>query len=385
MLDVRVQRRLPDFQLDVGFRAAEEMTVLFGPSGSGKSLTLQCIAGIVRPDAGRIVADGRTLFDSDAGVNLPPQERRVGYVPQSYALFPHLTVEENIAYGLRRFTRTERAARVREMVALMALDGLEGRRPRELSGGQQQRVALARALAFRPDTLLLDEPFSSLDSGIRAELRDELLALQRRAGVTTVVVTHDLEDAFLLGQRMAVIDNGRVLQEGPREEVFYRPKSRRVAEFVRTRNVLRGTVISADEEALRIDWRGRVLEAPPRPLAPGTPVDVCIRPTQIMIVRPDRPPTEPRQNTLHGCIVEERIQAETYRLFLRLRGTEFGPAVSASAPTDCSPSAEGEPANYDVEIELPGYVYFRLGLDQRKDVTVSIRRDVVHVIAGEAT
>ena len=385
MLDIRVRRRWPGFELDVGLRAGQEMTVLFGPSGSGKSLTLQCIAGIVRPDEGRIVVDGRTLFDSARNVDLPPQARRVGYVPQHYALFPHLTVERNIAYGLRDLTPTQRSARVGEMVALMALGGLENRRPRELSGGQQQRVALARALAFRPDVLLLDEPFSSLDSGIRGELRDELLALQRRTGVTTVVVTHDLEDAFLLGQRMAVIDSGRVLQEGPREEVFYRPKSREVAEFVRTRNVLRGTVLSADEEALRICWRGRVLEAPAQEIAPGTPVDVCIRPTQIMIVRPDRPPTDLRQNSLYGCIVDERIQAETYRLFLRLAGGRPAGSESEAELFEVLPAAGDGATSYDLEIELPGYVYFRLGLDRRKTVAVSIRREAVHVIAGETS
>ncbi len=368
MLDVDVRRRLEGFELDARFRAEDEITVLFGPSGAGKSLTLQCIAGIVRPNVGRIVADGHTLFDSERRLDLPPQARRVGYVPQSYALFPHLSVEENVGYGLRGLTRDERTRRVHEMIELTALGGLEGRRPRELSGGQQQRVALARALAFRPDTLLLDEPFSSLDSGIRAELRDELLSLQRRTGVTTVVVTHDLEDAFLLGQRMAVIDGGRVLQEGAREEVFYRPASRRVAEFVRTRNVLRGAVLSVDEEALHIGWRDQVLEALPRPLTPGTPVDVCIRPTQIMIVRDDRQ-GEPRQNLLRGSIVEESIQAETYRLFLRLADSHH----------------EHEPSNaagYDLEIELPGYVYFRLGLDRRKEVAVSVRREALWVIEG---
>jgi molybdate transport system ATP-binding protein len=270
------------------------------------------------------------------------------------------------------------------MIDLTALGGLENRHPRELSGGQQQRVALARALAFRPDVLLLDEPFSSLDSSIRGELREELLALQRRAGVTTVVVTHDLEDAFLLGQRMAVIDDGRVLQEGSREEIFYRPESRRVAEFVRTRNVLRGTVLSVDDVTLRIDWRGRVLEAPPQPLVPGTSVDVCIRPTQIMIVRLDRPAAELRQNTLYGCIVRESIQAETYRLFLRLEPPEPASAVTGSDPAEDLSGTDGRPAGHDLEIELPGYVYFRLGLDQRRDITVSIRQDVLHVIPSTA-
>ncbi len=376
MLDVQIQRGLPGFQLDVAFAAAEEMTVLFGPSGSGKSLTLQCIAGVLRPDSGRILADGRTLFDSDTGVDLPARERRVGYVPQDYALFPHLSVEGNIAYGLHKLTSAERRLRVAEMVKLMALAGLEGRRPRELSGGQQQRVALARALAFRPDMLLLDEPFSSLDSSIRGELRDELLTLQHQTGVTTVVVTHDLDDAFVLGQRMAVIDGGRVLQEGTREEVFYRPKTRQVAEFVRTRNVLRGKVISADEDALRIEWRGSVLEAQAQPVASGTPVDVCIRPTQIMIVRDDRPPAGPRRNVFVGRIVDEAIQAETYRLFLRLACCD---EAASAAPTRSA--VKNAPPDYHLEIELPGYVYFRLGLDQRKDVSISIRPDVLHVIA----
>lgn len=380
MLDVRISHRLPGFELDVGFQADKEITVLFGPSGSGKSLTLQCIAGIVRPEAGRIAARGRILFDSEARVSLPARERRVGYVPQNYALFPHLTVEENIAYGLRGLSTEERTARVQEMASLTALGGLESRRPRELSGGQQQRVALARALAFRPDVLLLDEPFSSVDAGIRGELREELLALQRRAAVTTLVVTHDLEDAFLLGQRMAVIDDGHVLQEGPREDVFYRPRSRRVAEFVRTRNVLRGTVLSVDAVAMRIGWRDRVLEAASQPLAPDTRVDICIRPTQIMIVRPDRENTEPRQNVFHGRILQESVQAETYRLFLQLAPTDSGSSSSDLEPAERRSHGDDGQAAHDLEIELPGYVYFRLGLDRCKDVTVSIRRDVVHVI-----
>ncbi len=384
MLDVRISHRLSGFELDVRFQADKEITVLFGPSGSGKSLTLQCIAGIVRPKAGRIAARGRVLFDSEAGVSLPARERRIGYVPQNYALFPHLTVEENIAYGLRGLSAAQRTARVQEMVSLTALGGLESRRPRELSGGQQQRVALARALAFRPDVLLLDEPFSSVDAGIRGELREELLALQRRAAVTTLVVTHDLEDAFLLGQRMAVIDDGHVLQEGPREDVFYRPKSRRVAEFGRTRNVLRGTVLSVDAAAMRIGWRGRVLEAAPQPLAPDTPVDICIRPTQIMIVRPDRATTEPRHNVFHGRIVQESVQAETYRLFVQLAPTDSGSSASDPEPVEHRSQGDDEQAAHDLEIELPGYVYFRLGLDRRKDVTVSIRRDIVHVIPRAA-
>ncbi len=361
MLDVRIQRQLPGFRLDAEFTAGAERVVLFGPSGAGKSLTLQAIAGIARPDAGRIATGGRVLFDSDAGVNLPPQERRVGYVPQRYALFPHLTVAGNIAYGLRGMARSEREASVREMLSLMSLEGLGARRPDELSGGQQQRVALARALAFRPDTLLLDEPFGALDVAIRGELRDELVALQRRTAITALIVTHDLADAFLLGQRIVVIDGGRVLQQGSREDVFYRPATRRVAGFVGTRNVLPATVTGVESGVARLQWNGVRLEAlaGERCLRGGDAVDVCIRPTQIMIKPPEAESYAGRHNVFCGTVVDEIIGAETYRLFIRL---------------------DGSANERDIEIELPGYVYFRLALDREKNVEMSVRREVVHVI-----
>ncbi len=362
MLDVRVRRQLPGFQLDAAFTAGDERVVLFGPSGAGKSLTLQCIAGIVRPDAGRIVANGRVLFDSDAGIRLSPQARNVGYVPQRYALFPHLTVEQNIAYGLTGAPRDERRRRTAELVRLMGLDGLERRRPAQLSGGQQQRVALARALAREPDILLLDEPFGALDVGIRSELRDALVALQERRSLTAVIVTHDLADAFLLGQRIVVVDHGRVLQEGTREEIFYRPATRRVAEFVETRNILSATVAGIDAGTVRLEWNGVHLEADAPAAArlrPGQTVDVCVRPTRIMIKPPEVESYAGRHNVFCGTIVDEIIGAETYRLFVRLAG-----------------SSQAK----DLEIELPGYVYFRLGLDRTKDIEMSVRRELVHII-----
>lgn len=340
--------------------------MLFGPSGAGKSLTLQCVAGVARPDEGRIVANGRALFDAAAGLNLPPQQRRVGYVPQRYALFPHLTVVQNIAYGLRGVSRGERDARVRELVDLMGLSGLEARRPAALSGGQQQRVALARALAPDPDILLLDEPFAALDVGLRAELRDELVALQQRRALTVVIVTHDLSDAFLLAQRVVVIDRGRTLQQGSREDVFYRPATRRVAEFVETRNILPAAVLGVDAGVVTLSWNGVRLEADAPPetiLRPGQTVDVCIRPTRIMIKPPEVESYAGRHNVFCGVIVDEVIGAETYRLFVRLHGS--------SNPRD-------------LEIELPGYVYFRLGLDRTKDIEMSVRRDLVHIIPPQS-
>jgi len=372
VLDVRVRRRLDGFELDVAFQADEGRVVLFGPSGAGKSLTLQAITGVIRPDAGRVEVNGRLLFDSASGVNLPPQVRRVGYVPQSYALFPHLTVEQNAAYGVQRLDAARRRALVQEMVELVGLQGLERRRPRELSGGQQQRVALARALASRPELLVLDEPFSNIDTGLRGTLRRELLDLQARSGVTTLVVTHDLDDAFFLGSRIVVIDLGRVLQAGSREDIFYRPATRRVAEFVGTRNILRATVLESNSQRLLLDWQGRPLEAEPipaeaLPLSRGQEVEICIRPAQVMIVREDRlPHLPPPENPFCGTIVGEALQAEAYVLRFRLADSPACPA--------------GRAAPCDLEIELPDYVYLRLGLDHKKDVTISIHRSAMHVI-----
>ncbi|MSQ42303.1 MAG: ABC transporter ATP-binding protein [Dehalococcoidia bacterium] len=242
MIAVAIRKRLGAFQLDVAFAAERETVVLFGRSGSGKSVTLAAIAGLLRPDAGRIAIGGRVVFDAAAGIDLPPQRRHVGYVVQQLALFPHLTAAENIAYGLVGMSREARRARVAELVALLSLQGLEARRPAALSGGQQQRVALARALARPVEALLLDEPFSALDEALRGDLRAELLRLQAEYELPIVFVTHDLREAHLLGDRVAVLDGGRVLQCADRDEVFRRPASRRVAELTGVRNLLDAAV-----------------------------------------------------------------------------------------------------------------------------------------------
>ncbi|HEU4758957.1 MAG TPA: ATP-binding cassette domain-containing protein [Dehalococcoidia bacterium] len=190
-LAVRVARRLRGFRLDVAFSSGRETVVLFGPSGGGKSLTLKAIAGIVRPEAGRIEVGGRLLYDSDSGVNVPPHERRVGYVPQGYALFPHLSVAENIAYGLRGLERGARLDTVREMVALTGLAGLEERRTRQLSGGQQQRVAVARAIAKRPKLLFCDEPTGSLDTESGVQVLEAIAEVTAAVEATTMIVSHN--------------------------------------------------------------------------------------------------------------------------------------------------------------------------------------------------
>jgi molybdate transport system ATP-binding protein len=201
MLDVSIYRPLDGFTLDVTFATSTPMSALVGPSGSGKTLTLRAVAGVFTPDEGRIVLDGEPLFDSERGIDLPPQARRVGYVPQQYALFPHLSVHENVGFGLRGVSAAERRRRVGELLELVDLTGLEKRRPQQLSGGQQQRVALARALIVQPRILLLDEPFSALDSGIRGPLRTGLLDLQRTLGFRALLVSHDPADAAIAGQQ----------------------------------------------------------------------------------------------------------------------------------------------------------------------------------------
>ena len=211
MLDVAVTRSLPRFTLDVGVTARGGVTALLGPSGSGKTLTLRAIAGLLRPDRGRVVVGGRTLFDATAGVDLPARDRRIGFVFQQYALFPHLTAAENVAYGLHALERSARAGRVAECLALVGLTSEADSRPRHLSGGQQQRVALARALAPRPALLLLDEPLAALDAPLRRRLGDELRALHDRTGVPMVLVTHDPDEAARVADYVVRIEAGRVV------------------------------------------------------------------------------------------------------------------------------------------------------------------------------
>ena len=201
------------FTLDARLATDAPRLALFGPSGAGKSLCLRALAGLLTPDAGRIAVAGRTFYDSAARVNLPARNRRVGFVFQHYALFPHLTLRENVAFGLKRLLRRlrpEEAARVEETLASFGLDGLAGCLPRDLSGGQRQRIALARALVNEPDLLLLDEPFSALDAPLRGRLRAELAAVLDRTGLPAVLVTHDPEEAAQFAQAVALVQHGQV-------------------------------------------------------------------------------------------------------------------------------------------------------------------------------
>jgi len=231
-LDVRVAHRVGGFALDVAFSAEEGITALFGPSGAGKTLTLRCVAGLSRPDAGRILLHGRTLFDADAGVSLPARDRRIGYVFQQYALFPHLDVEGNVGYGVTGLSRAERAERVGALLALVDLEEFARRPVQGLSGGQQQRVALARALATEPDLLLLDEPFAAVDIRVRRRLRAELRRIHEATRTPMLLVTHDLSEVRQLAESVVLMDAGRVVQTGPTRSVLANPADPELAQLL---------------------------------------------------------------------------------------------------------------------------------------------------------
>jgi iron(III) transport system ATP-binding protein len=220
--------------------ARGEVLAVLGPSGCGKTTLLRTIAGFERPDAGVVELDGRTVAGNASWV--PPEARRIGMVFQDYALFPHLTVAQNVGFGL---ARRERAPRVQALLELVGLGDLAGRFPHQLSGGQQQRVALARALAPAPDVVLLDEPWSNVDSLLREELREEVTGILRPLGVTVMLVTHDREEAFSLADRIALMRDGAIVQIGAPEELYFAPAGRWAAQFVGAANVLRGRVEGA--------------------------------------------------------------------------------------------------------------------------------------------
>ena len=251
-----------------------EFLVLLGPSGCGKTTTLRMIAGFVAPSGGAIRLGARDITD------LPPWQRNAGLVFQNYALFPHMTVDDNVAFGLemRKVTPSETKKRVAEALELVRLGHLGGRYPRQLSGGQQQRVALARALAIRPDVLLLDEPLSNLDAKLRQDVRVEIRELQRRLGLTTVMVTHDQEEALTMADRLVVMADGAVRQIGSQRDLYERPVDRFVADFVGRSTFLEGNVTAPGEFRTRGGITVRHNEA----TAPG-PASIALRPERVVI------------------------------------------------------------------------------------------------------
>jgi len=292
------------------------VTVLFGPSGSGKTTALRLLAGLERADVGTLQVDGQTWSDAVRGLHRPPQLRDVGFLPQAYHLFPHLSVAANLAYGLRASAPAERQARVDELLALLELTPLKDRPPGELSGGQQQRVALGRALARRPQLLLLDEPLSALDRPSQLRLRKELRDLLRNLDLPTVLVTHDRAEALQLGDRLVVMDQGRFCQCGDIQQVFDRPTDPAVARILGVETVVRGQVESIMEGLATVAvGPARILAADPGSL--GREAFVCIRGEDVAVERCGAAATESTaRNRLAGRIIALQAEGSLVRLAL---------------------------------------------------------------------
>ena len=357
-LALDVVKRLGDFELRMRLDVGEEILVLFGPSGAGKTMTLQTIAGLVTPDEGELVVDGRTLFRRGrpgAPTNLPARRREVGYVFQEYALFPHLTALQNVAYPLWR--QRNARPRAKALLAQMRLDHVADRRPAELSGGQRQRVALARALAREPRVLLLDEPFSALDPGLRERLIGELRSLQRERHLVVVCVTHDLEDALSLGDRLAVVRDGCVEQVGSTDDIFHRPASHHAAEILGIRNLFRARVSGAALDHLRLDWDGLPVTAPAQPVALDETVSVYVAPEDVKLLYSERP-------------VGRSLAANQFDGVVEAVRTIHGARMVRVGLSN----------GHSVEVRGPTYVYEELDLREGRPVTLAMREAGIRVL-----
>lgn len=279
-LEVQIEKKLPEFTLDVAFTAADEPLSVLGPSGAGKSMLLRCIAGLERANHGRVALGGRTLFDSSKGIRLPARDRRVGMLFQHFALFPNKSVGDNIAFGLAKLPRDEKRRQVAALLQRTHIAELEGRYPRQISGGEQQRAALARALAIDPEALLLDEPLSALDTHLRNQMENQLqetFAAYRRPAL---LVTHNIEEAYRLAEKMLVLSRGRVAAFGAREEIFRRPPNREVAQLTGCKNFSRARMAAAGFVDA-VDWGCRLRVANE---IKGSPAHLGIRAHELQLL-----------------------------------------------------------------------------------------------------
>jgi putative spermidine/putrescine transport system ATP-binding protein len=321
-----ITKRYPDFFIDVAFSAARgEIVTLLGPSGCGKTTTLHIIAGFITPDTGRIFLNGRDV------TSLPPHCRRVGLVFQDYALFPNMNVYKNIAFGprMQRWRNKQIAIRVKELLSLIRLPTSELRYVTELSGGEQQRIALARALAPNPDLLLLDEPLSALDARLRKQLRSEIRRIQRELELTTVYVTHDQEEALAISDRVVLMQNGHIEQSGTSYEIYHRPKTRFVAEFVGITNMLPARVNGMQGQLVHLESpEGRFLAASDGTLERGQEVTLLVRPEKCTLNG-----EKTGRNRVRGKITECEYLGDSTVISLALKQASF--RVKLFGPLTC--------------------------------------------------
>jgi iron(III) transport system ATP-binding protein len=359
MAELRIEGLTKRFGLvravdDISFTVGDgEFLTLLGPSGCGKSTTLSAIAGLDRSDEGRITLGGRVFFDSATGIFVPPEQREVGLVFQSYALWPHMTVADNLDFPLRlrKMPRTQRAERVAEALALVEMAEYARRYPFELSGGQQQRVALARTLVYRPGLLLLDEPLSNLDAKLRERARSWLRHLQRSLGVTTVYVTHDQSEALALSDRIAVMNGGKIAQLADPHTIYERPADPFVADFIGSSNFFQGNVVAMSDGMVRVALTGfeglpPLLAPSARALAAGDAVTVAVRPERIRICSA----AEGGENAFPVSVVESTFLGARNQILVRVGSQEFRVEVDSLPPS----GATGIQIAPDACIVFPG-------------------------------
>lgn len=306
---LRVERRgttSPSFLLDVSIEVSPGITILFGPSGAGKSTLLDCVAGLLRPNGGRIASGQEVLFDSESGVDLPPQKRRIAYVFQSLALFPRMSVEANVAYGLAHLDEAQRSARVAAILEAFRVERLRTRKPDEISGGEKQRVALARSLVTLPRVLLLDEPLTGLDAELKASIVDDLRAWNATQSIPIFYVTHSRDEVDALGERVIALEQGRVIGDGNPREVLDAPRRKKLAQAAGFENLLSATVVDLREVdgvmRVRLAESASEIEVPLGYATPGDRVRVAIRAGDILLAT-QRPSGLSARNVLEGRIV----------------------------------------------------------------------------------
>jgi molybdate transport system ATP-binding protein len=359
-LRVRLEQETP-IPLAAGFTCGPgEMLALVGPSGSGKSTILRCIAGLHRPRVGEVGCGQEVWLDTTRGRHLPPQRRRIGYVFQNYALFPHQTALGNVLAALGDVPRAARQRRGRELMALVNLEGLESRRPADLSGGQQQRVALARALARDPSVLLLDEPLSAVDQVTRRKLQRELARLRQRVNIPIVLVTHDLEEARMLADRVCILHRGETLQTGTPEDVMTRPADARVARMVNLSNVFHGTVVAQVPGSMtRLRWLDHTLACRFQGgFEPGQSVDWVVPQQYVILHQRVRPSRGDRENPVTGVVEDFVLLGDIASITLLVEGR---PDVSLS-------------------LTVPTHVARRNRLQRGEQISVSLLSEGLHLM-----
>jgi ABC-type Fe3+/spermidine/putrescine transport system ATPase subunit len=336
-----------------------EYVALLGPTGVGKTVLIETVAGVHRHQGGRITMNGVDVSD------FPPEQRRIGYVPQDYSLFPNMCVEDNISFALRLKSDSRQLVRgeAQRLAVVFGIEHLLRRMPQTLSGGEKQRVALARALAVRPSMLLLDEPLAALDNVSRTSLSMELRRVQRQFEVTILHVTHDLEEAFTLSDRVAVMMDNTLVQYGNTKDVFHRPANKKVAEFVGVKNIFQGEVVDTiprkGETLVSVD--GVVIRAPLFSFSKGERVLLCIRPEEIMLIKPDLPlRRNVKENAFNGSILDmiERNSSTLLVILMKDRDLQFF-------------------------VEIPNHIRERWGLSPGKELTVSLKKSSLWLIPSD--